>query len=105
MRNQTKPEEDRAPGVVLKAPWRVSSVHALPGFRIAVQFLDGTAGEVDLSQRVGSEQAGVFSKLRDPALFEQVFLDYGAVTWPGEIDIAPDAMYDEIRAHGCWVLK
>jgi hypothetical protein len=54
---------------------------------------------------VASAQAGVFSCLRDPALFDQVFLDCGAVTWPGEIDLAPDAMYDEIRAHGCWVLE
>jgi len=105
MRNQTKPQEDQALGVVPKAPWRVSSVRALPDFRIAVRFVDGTAGEVDLSRRVASEQAGVFSKLLDPALFAQVFLDCGAVTWPGEIDLAPDAMYDEILAHGCWVLK
>jgi hypothetical protein len=80
-------------------------VRALPGFRLAVQFVDGTAGEVDLSRRVASEQAGVFSKLRDPALFAQVYLDYGAVAWPGDIDLAPDAMYDEIAAHGCWVLE
>jgi hypothetical protein len=80
-------------------------VRALPGFRLAVQFVDGTAGEVDLSRRVASEQAGVFSKLRDPALFAQVYLDYGAVAWPGDIDLAPDAMYDEIGAHGCWVLE
>jgi hypothetical protein len=25
--------------------------------------------------------------------FEQVFIDCGAVAWPGEIDLAPDAMY------------
>lgn len=105
MRGQTTPEEDLAPRVVPKAPWRVSSVRALPGFRLAVQFVDGTAGEVDLSRRVASEQAGVFSKLRDPALFAQVYLDYGAVAWPGDIDLAPDAMYDEIGAHGCWVLE
>jgi hypothetical protein len=47
---------------------------------------------------------GVFEKLRDPVLFSQVFLDRGAVTWFGEIDLAPDAMYDEIREHGCWVV-
>jgi hypothetical protein len=54
---------------------------------------------------VTSEHAGVFSKLRDQALFADVCLDYGAVIWPGEIDLAPDAMYDAIRAHGCWVLE
>ncbi len=29
-------------------------------------------------------------------VFRQVFIDDGAVTWPGEIDLAPDAMYAEI---------
>ncbi len=28
----------------------------------------------------------------------------GAVTWPGEIDLAPDAMYLEIEAAGIWML-
>ncbi len=105
MRDKTISEENSASGIVPKAPWRVSSVRALPGFRLAVQFVDGTEGEVDLSRRVASAQAGVFSQLRDPLLFEQVFLDYGAVTWPSGIDLAPDGMYDEIRAHGCWVLE
>ena len=105
MRNQTHPEENLAPGIVPKAPWRVMHVQALPGYRLAVRFVDGTAGEVDLSHLVTSEQAGVFSKLRDPELFAKVWLDYGAVTWPGEIDLAPDAMYDAIQEHGCWVLE
>jgi hypothetical protein len=30
---------------------------------------------------------------------------YGAVTWPGEIDLAPDAMYAAIAAEGKWALK
>ena len=104
MRSQTSSEEGRTLGVVPNAPWRVASVRCLPGFRLAVQFMDGTVGEVDLSRRVASRHAGVFSKLRDPELFAQVFLDCGAVAWPGEIDLAPDAMYDEIQAHGCWIL-
>lgn len=34
--------------------------------------------------------------LRDEQFFSQVFIDYGAVAWPGEIDLAPDAMYAQI---------
>lgn len=26
-----------------------------------------------------------------------------ASLWPGELDLAPDAMYDEIKANGHWV--
>lgn len=45
----------------------------------------------------------MFAALRDEALFRQVFLDLGAVSWPGDIDLAPDAMHDEIQVHGEWV--
>jgi hypothetical protein len=36
--------------------------------------------------------------LRDPEFFKRVFLDHGAVAWPGDIDLAPDAMYEAIQA-------
>jgi hypothetical protein len=36
--------------------------------------------------------------LADPEFFERVFVDCGAVAWPGEIDLAPDAMYDDIAS-------
>ena len=39
---------------------------------------------------------GALEPLRDEKFFRQVFIDDGAVTWPGEIDLAPDAMYAEI---------
>lgn len=78
-------------------PWDVVSVEALPNFCLKVRFVDGTEGLVDLSKLVVSPGAGVFAALADPALFDQVFVEYGAVTWPGEIDLAPDAMYDRIK--------
>ena len=34
----------------------------------------------------------------DERFFEQVFIDYGAVAWPGEIDLAPDAMYAQLAS-------
>ncbi len=103
MRNQTQPEQDLAFGVVPSAPWRVLEIKVLPGFCLSVKFIDGTTGEVDLSRLVNSEGAGVFAPLRDPSFFAQVYLEYGVVTWPGEVDLAPDAMYDEIKKRGRWV--
>jgi hypothetical protein len=64
--------------------------------------MDGLKGIVDLRDLVDSPQAGVFASLRDRALFEQVCLQHGAVTWPGEIDLAPDAMHEAIQARGEW---
>jgi hypothetical protein len=42
--------------------------------------------------------AGVFVALRGVALFNRVGVEYGAVTWPGELDLAPDGMYDDLQA-------
>jgi Protein of unknown function (DUF2442) len=84
------------------APWRVREVTALPDDRLFVRFVDGLAGTVDLSALIASPQAGVFARLRDRALFEQVRVEMGAVVWPGELDLAPDAMHAAIKEHGEW---
>jgi hypothetical protein len=78
-------------------PWRVIAVQALPNFRLGVHFVDGTQGITDLSHWVHAPNAGVFAPLADPVLFEQAFVEHGADTWPGEIDLAPDAMYAQIK--------
>jgi hypothetical protein len=90
------------PAIVPKARWRVARVEALPDYRLSVRFLDGLEGIVDMSRLIFSAEAGVFAVLSDAALFGQVYLEYGAVTWPGEIDLAPDAMYSEIAGAGSW---
>ena len=105
MRDESGTEQDPSAGIGARIPWRVVEVRALPGFRLAVRFADGTRGEVDASRLILGRQAGVFQRLRDPALFAQVRLDEGAVSWPGDIDLAPDAMYDEIRLNGRWILE
>lgn len=104
MRNQTDAPEDSTPGMIPVAPWRVASVKVLMGYSLRVRFVDGTEGIVDLSGLITGKEAGVFATLRDPQLFSQASLSYGTVVWPGELDLAPDAMYDAIKAEGRWVL-
>ncbi len=102
MRSPTGTSEDRPAGLTGAIPWRVTSVAALPGYRLEVSFADGTRGKVDCSRLIRGKRAGVFECLRDERVFVQVGVDHGAVTWPGELDLAPDAMYDAIRADGTW---
>lgn len=103
---QAVPEDDRsAPLIRPSAAWRVASVEALADYRLKVRFLDGTEGVVDMARLVRSAEAGIFSALADSSVFAQAHVEYGAVTWPGEIDLAPDAMYAAIRATGEWVLS
>lgn len=87
-----------------RSPWRVSAVAVLPDYRLKVQFLDGTEGIVDLAALVHSPNAGVFASLSDPQRFAEVRVEMGAVSWPGGVDLAPDAMYAEIKRSGTWVM-
>lgn len=91
-----------APGVMPRAPWRVAEVNTLPDFKLRVRFMDGVTGEVDCSRLLESQEAGVFTPLRDTVLFAQAHVSCGAVTWPGGLDLAPDTMYDAIGKHGVW---
>ena len=73
--------------------WDVVEVKPEPGYRLFVRFKDGLAGRVQLRQE---ELTGALAPLLDTQFFEQVFIDCGAVAWPGEIDLAPDAMYAQV---------
>jgi hypothetical protein len=83
--------------------WHVVEVRPIGDSHLEVTFADGTRGEVDLSKLIGRADAGVFEGLRDPVAFSRVGIVHGAVSWPNGVDLAPDAMYDEIKANGCWV--
>jgi hypothetical protein len=91
--------------IVPRSPWRVTAVEALSEFRLRVVFADGLTGTVELSDLVHSSEAGVFAALADPAFFAQVRLEYGAVAWPGDLDLAPDAMHTAIKEYGVWSLQ
>jgi hypothetical protein len=76
----------------------VSSVGHL---RLSVTFRDGLKGEVVFKE---SHLRGVFDALKNPDIFSQAHCQNGFVEWPGEIDLAPDAMYEEVKKNGTWEL-
>lgn len=102
MRRKAGTKENRASVKPHRSPWTVVSVRALDGYRLWIRFVDGTEGEADVSQLILGPHPGVFKVLCDPAVFARVGINHGAVTWPGGLDLAPDAMYDQIRAGGRW---
>jgi len=79
--------------------WDVIEVKPEQDYRLFVRFKDGLAGRVQLPRE---SLTGALAPLLDMQFFEQVFIDNGAVSWPGEIDLAPDAMYAQIatQRHG-----
>jgi hypothetical protein len=93
------------PPIQATAPDDVKTVEVVGAFRLRVTFFDGLSGIVDMRALVSSPAAGVFAALADPAVFAQAYVMYGVVTWPGDLDLAPDAMYDAFKAHGEWILR
>ena len=74
---------------------RVVSVSPLDDYRLAVCFDDGTEGEVAMRDRLFGP---MFEPLRDADFFTQAFVDeFGAIAWPNGADLAPDALYEQLR--------
>ena len=101
MRIETPSEEDFACGLELCSP-PVVTVKVIGGLSLHVEFADGIEGDVVF---LPSHLTGVFEPFKDSSFFAQARIEHGVVTWPGELDIAPDAMYEEIRQNGSWVLR
>lgn len=81
--------------------WDVVDLQIRDDHVLWVRFRDGIQGIVEF---MPSAFRGVFAGLRDPVLFRRASVVDGVVTWPGELDIAPDAMHAEIARSGRWVL-
>ena len=74
---------------------RIIWVAAMDDYCLDVRFADGTSGTVCLKERLFGP---MFEPLKDPALFRQVALDeFGAPCWPNGADLAPDALYRQVR--------
>lgn len=94
----------RTISIIPGAAWRLKKIKVLPNYKLEVTFTDGTHGFVEMAQLIMSDKAGVFSALKDEVIFNQAYLLHGVLTWPGEIDLAPDAMHAAIKQKGRWVL-
>ena len=64
------------------------------GYRVRVTFSDGSSGIADYDGKL----TGLLAPLVDKKQFAKVFVDFGALTWPGNIDTAAEATY--ALAHG-----
>ena len=82
--------------------WDVTHVKPKQHLTLTVKFSDGLQGLVYFKP---SHLTGVFEPLKDEAYFNKVFVEHGVVTWPGDLDLAPDAMHAQIKRNGCWVLE
>jgi hypothetical protein len=69
----------------------VLKVTVRPEYRLELEFENGERRLFDMSPYMDKKP---FLKLKGSPLFNCAYVDYGTVVWPGNIDIAPETLYD-----------
>jgi len=68
----------------------VQLVKPLQEYQLEVTFKNGERRLFDAKPYL---TRGIFGRLKDVSLFNQAYVAYDTVCWPGELDIAPDTIY------------
>ncbi|MFZ4857107.1 MAG: DUF2442 domain-containing protein [Desulfuromonadaceae bacterium] len=68
----------------------VSEVKTSPRYILNLHFNNGEKRTFDMTPYL---QYPVFRRLENATFFSLARVEYGTVTWPGEIDIAPETLY------------
>ncbi|MBZ0092324.1 MAG: DUF2442 domain-containing protein [Burkholderiales bacterium] len=72
----------------------VVKVEAKPDYSLHLEFENGERRIFDMSSYMDKRP---FVSLKGSPLFMMATVDYGTVVWPGNIDIAPETLYDRSR--------
>ncbi|MFZ3209131.1 MAG: DUF2442 domain-containing protein [Geobacteraceae bacterium] len=70
----------------------VITVKTLPDYQLELKFNNGELRRFDMRPLLVLKP---WSRIASPHLFEKARVEYGTVLWPGEIDIAPETLYDD----------
>jgi hypothetical protein len=73
----------------------VNSVQTAPDFALILTFGNGERRRFDMRPYL---HYPVFRRLENPGFFSMARVDYGTVVWPGEVDIAPETLYENSTA-------
>lgn len=70
----------------------VIAVTPKPDFQLDIEFENGERRRFDMAPLLAIKP---WNRVAAPQIFEKARVDYGTVVWPGEIDIAPETLYDD----------
>jgi len=70
----------------------VSEVKTIQEYELLLRFNNGEERRFDMRPYL---HYPVFKRLENRGYFSLARVNYGTVTWPGEIDIAPETLYEE----------
>jgi hypothetical protein len=74
--------------------WDATFVKPLDDFQIYVELQSGKKGVFDMKPYL---ERGVFRELKNINYFREVFISFGAITWPNEQDIAPETLVSDLK--------
>ena len=69
----------------------VTAVEARPDFSLLLEFESGKRRSFDMRPLL---ERRPFDRLKSVAVFKLARVENGTVVWPGNIDIAPETLYD-----------
>jgi hypothetical protein len=69
----------------------VIRVHPEDGYVLSLEFENGECRLFDMAYLMDKKP---FNRLKEKVLFDLAAINYGTVTWPGNIDISPETLYD-----------
>lgn len=72
----------------------VVRVEARPDYTLYLEFENGERRVFDMAPYLDKKP---FTVLKGSPLFTRASVDCGTVVWPGDIDIAPETLYDRSR--------
>ena len=78
----------------------VTAVRARHDFHLELLFAGGEHRLFDMTPYLTK---GVFAELQSPALFRQAYVGLGTVCWPGNLDIAPETLFDRSVEFGATI--
>jgi hypothetical protein len=70
----------------------VKEVFTKDDFQLDLIYANGERRRFDMRPLLSIKP---WNRVADPSIFRLARAEYGTVVWPGEIDIAPETLYDD----------